>query len=131
MNKIIIALCVILACNVMTSHAQNDSKDKDSKGKDKEKTTLSVPANPHNPKNPTLAELQKPDESELSQANTDLLAKNAELQSRVDELTTQVNVLVNERSGQMFFYGAMSVLAGLFVGIGSVWFIVNKNKSDW
>lgn len=130
MNKAVMTLFLVLACNVSTSYAQND-KDKDKADKEKDKTALSVPANPHNPKNPTLADLQNPDESELSQANLDLLAKNAELQSRVDELTTQVNVLVNERSGQMFLYGMMSVLLGLVVGIGLMWFVVSKNKSDW
>lgn len=128
MNKVLAILCILLSCNIMTSYAQNNDKDKE---KDKAKTTVSVPANPHDPKNPTLADLQNPDESELSAANIDLLAKNAELQSRVDELTTQVNVLVNERSGQMFLYGMMSVLAGLVVGAGLVWLIVSKNKSDW
>lgn len=65
--------------------------------------TASAPANPHDPNAPTLAQLQAPQESELSVANTELLAKNAELEGRVAELTTQINLLVNERHAQFFF----------------------------
>ncbi|MDO5050369.1 MAG: hypothetical protein Q4D68_01380 [Moraxella equi] len=74
------------------------------------------PASPHDPNAPTIAELNSPDDNELSRANTELLAKNSELQGRIDELTTQVNVLVNERSGQLFLYGVISTLVSFILG---------------
>lgn len=89
------------------------------------------PPSPHDPNAPTLAELQKPTESELSLANKELLAKNTELESKVSELTTQVNVLVNERTGQLYLYGALTALIAFFLGAVSVWFILNKKKSNW
>lgn len=89
------------------------------------------PVSPHDPNAPTLAELQSPKESELSKANTELLAKNAELEGRNAELTTQVNVLVNERSGQLYLYGALTVIVSLLIGAFGAWFILNKKKSDW
>ncbi len=90
-----------------------------------------TPNNPHDPNAPTLAELQTPEESELSRANTELLAKNAELENRVTELTTQVNVLVNERSGQLFLYGAFTVLFSMLFGAWAAWFVLKRKKSDW
>lgn len=90
-----------------------------------------APNNPHDPNAPTLAELQTPEESELSRANTELLAKNAELENRVTELTTQVNVLVNERSGQLFLYGAFTVLFSMLFGAWAAWFVLKRKKSDW
>ncbi len=91
----------------------------------------SAPANPHDPNAPTLAQLQAPAESELSVANTKLLAKNAELESRVAELTTQVNVLVNERHGQFFLYGALTALFCFGLGVVLSWTVFNKKKSNW
>ena len=61
----------------------------------------------------------------------ELLAKNTELESKVSELTTQVNVLVNERTGQLYLYGALTALIAFFLGAVSVWFILNKKKSNW
>lgn len=75
-----------------------------------------VPANPHNPENPTLLDAITPDDSELSRANTELLAKNAELTRQVDDLTTQVNVLTQERSGQLFAYGAITTVLAMLLG---------------
>lgn len=75
-----------------------------------------VPANPHNPENPTLLDAITPDDSELSRANTELLAKNAELTRQVDDLTTQVNVLTEERSGQLFAYGAITTVLAMLLG---------------
>lgn len=86
------------------------------------------PASPHDPNAPTLAELAKPDDSELSKANTELLAKNSELQGRIDELTTQVNVLVNERSGQLFLYGAVSTFVAFVTGLMLAFLISSKRK---
>lgn len=83
-----------------------------------------------NPNQPTLAQMNTPTDSQLSQANTKLLTTNAELQRQVDSLTTQVNVLVNERSGQLFMFGAMtafgSVVAGLILG----WLLFGR-KGRW
>lgn len=76
----------------------------------------SVPANPHNPNAPTLLEAFSPNDSELSQANTQLLAKNANLTRQVDDLTTQVNVLTQERSGQLFAYGAITAMVAMIIG---------------
>lgn len=96
-----------------------------------ETTGTPPPTSPHDPNAPTLAQLQSPKESELSAANTELLAKNAELEGRIAELTTQVNVLVNERSGQLYLYGALTVIISLLIGAFGAWFILNKKKSDW
>lgn len=91
-------------------------------------TEVDIPSTPHDANAPTLAELQAPNESELSQANTELLAKNAELQGRIDELTTQVNVLVNERSGQLFLYGAVSTFMSFMAGFVLAWVFIQKKK---
>lgn len=80
---------------------------------------------------PTLAKSQSPTQNELLTANTELLAKNIELQHRIDELTTQVNVLVNERSGQLFLYGAISTVLAFLSGVVVAKFFVRKRKSDW
>lgn len=96
------------------------TKEKD-KSKDKEQATETtpnpdIPANPHDPANGTLLEGITPNDSELSRANTELLAKNAELTRQVDDLSTQVNVLVQERSGQLFVYGAMTAIISIVIG---------------
>lgn len=91
----------------------------------------SAPANPHDPHSPTLGELQAPKESELSVANTKLLAKNAELEGRVAELTTQINLLINERHAQFFLYGIFSALFCFSLGAALSWLIFNKRKSGW
>lgn len=84
------------------------------------------PMSPHRPDAPTLAELNNPDDSQLSRANIELLAKNNELQRRVDELTTQVNVLVNERGGQLFLYGAISTLVSFILGFILASFVMKR-----
>lgn len=89
------------------------------------------PASPHDPNAPTLAELQEPKESELSLANKELLAQNTALESKVTELTTQVNVLVNERTAQLYLYGALTAILSFLVGAASMWFVFNKKKSNW
>lgn len=86
-----------------------------------------VPANPHDPNADTMLDLITPNDSELSQANQQLLAKNAELSFAVDNLTTQVHVLTQERSGQLFTYGAMTAIFSMIIG-----FVFAKllNKKD-
>lgn len=91
----------------------------------------SVPPNPHDPNAPTIAELLAPNDGELSRANGELLAKNAALETRVDELTTQLNVLVNERSGQLFLYGVITVLASLIIGFIIGFTMANRKRSNW
>lgn len=65
----------------------------------------------------SLASGMQPSDSELSAANQELLSRNAQLQRDVNDLETRVNVLINERSGQLFMYGAVTVAVSLFLGI--------------
>ena len=83
-----------------------------------------------NPNQPTLAQLNKPSDAELSKANEALLANNAELQRQVDSLTTQTNVLVNERSSQLFMYGAYTAGVSMLLGLGIGWLVFGR-KSGW
>lgn len=98
----------------------NDKEKTKDKGKtqteDTQEPDQNIPANPHDPANGTLLEGITPNDSELSRANTELLATNAELVRQVDDLTTQVNVLVQERSGQLFVYGAMTAIISIVIG---------------
>lgn len=64
----------------------------------------------------TLLDELHPSDSALSQANMELLAKNAALSRQVDDLTVQLGVLTEERSGQLFFYGAMTSFVSLVMG---------------
>lgn len=72
--------------------------------------------NATDPNAPTLLETLVPNDSELSLANTTLLAENAKLTREIDDLTTQVNVLIAERSGQLFVYGASTALFSVILG---------------
>lgn len=65
----------------------------------------------------SLASGMQPSDSELSAANQELLSRNAQLQRDVNDLETRVNVLINERSGQLFMYGAVTVAVSLFLGV--------------
>lgn len=91
----------------------------------------SAPSPMANPDMPTLAQANAPTDSQLSQANTKLLTENAELQRQVDSLTTQVNVLINERSGQLFMFGAFTALGSVLAGLilGGIFF--GRNKGRW
>ncbi len=80
------------------------------------------------PNQPTLAQLTAPNQQQLSKANEKLLANNAELQRQVDSLTTQVNVLVNERSGQLFIYGAMTAIISIILGSFIGWAIGRRAR---
>lgn len=84
-----------------------------------------------NPNQPTLAQLNKPTDSQLSQANTQLLATNAELQRQVSSLTTQNNLLVNEASGQLFIYGAFTAILSGLLGLGLGWLVFGRRKNTW
>lgn len=87
-----------------------------------------IPANPHNPQNGTLLQSITPSESELSYANTQLLAQNAKLTREVETLTTQVNILVQEQSGQLFAYGGVTAIVSVIIG-----FLLGKltNRQRW
>lgn len=84
-----------------------------------------------NPNAPTLAQLGQPNDSKLSQANTQLLATNAELQRQVANLTSQNNVLVNERSGQLFMYGAFTAVLSALLGMGLGWLLFKRSRGGW
>ncbi|MDO4450268.1 MAG: hypothetical protein Q4B79_04830 [Moraxella sp.] len=129
-------LCLCMATGAYAQNTAQEPKKQDATSQettnqedaDQEAPAQPIPKNPHDTDAPTLADLQDPNESELSQANMDLLAKNSELQGRIDELTTQVNVLVNERSGQLFLYGAVSTFMSFVAGFGLAWILANKKQ---
>lgn len=89
-----------------------------------------MPKNPHDQNAPTLAQITAPSDSELSKANAELLAKNASLERQVNELTTQVNVLTHERSGQLYLYGALTVLGTLILSILLGIVIARRSQSN-
>lgn len=76
----------------------------------------------------SLANDMQPNDSELSVANQELLSRNAQLQRDVNDLETRVNVLINERSGQLFMYGAVTVAVSLFLGILLGGFIFSRRE---
>lgn len=89
-----------------------------------------TPQQPTNPlDNPnSFASQYEPTNNEFSQANQQLLTRNAQLQHQVNDLETQVNVLVNERSGQLFLYGALTVLVSLLTGVLITWLIIGRRE---
>ncbi len=89
--------------------------------------TPQQPTNPLNNPN-SFASQYAPTNNEFSQANQKLLTRNAELQRQVNSLETQVNVLVNERSGQLFLYGALTVFVSLLTGIVISWLIISRRE---
>ncbi|WP_296245408.1 MULTISPECIES: hypothetical protein [unclassified Psychrobacter] len=78
----------------------------------------------------TLAAQLQPSAKALSEANQELLSRNAQLQRQVNDLQTQVNVLVYESKGQLFLYGAFTVLVSLLVGIFISW-LVFVRRDRW
>lgn len=76
----------------------------------------------------TLAAQLKPSNDALSAANQKLLTQNAQLQRQVNDLHTQVNVLVYESQGQLFLYGAFTVLISLLVGIFVSWLVFVRRE---
>ncbi len=77
--------------------------------------------------NTLVAQLQ-PSNKALSDANQTLLSRNAQLQRQVNDLQTQVNVLVYESKGQLFLYGAVTVLISLLVGIFVSWLVFVRRE---
>ena len=80
--------------------------------------------------NDTLATQLQPSTKALSEANQELLSRNAQLQRQVNDLQTQANVLVYESKGQLFLYGAFTVLISLLVGIFISW-LVFVRRDRW
>lgn len=76
----------------------------------------------------TLAAQLQPSTRALSEANQELLSHNAQLQRQVNDLQTQVNVLVYESKGQLFLYGAFTVLVSLLVGIFISWLVFVRRE---
>lgn len=76
----------------------------------------------------TLAEQLQPTDAALSEANQTLLSRNAQLQRQVNDLQTQANVLVYESKGQLFLYGAFTVLISLLVGIFISWLVFVRRE---
>lgn len=76
----------------------------------------------------SLAAQLQPTDSELSAANQELLSRNAKLQRQVNDLQTQVNVLLYESQGQLFLYGAFTVLISLLVGIFISWLVFVRRQ---
>ena len=76
----------------------------------------------------TLAAQLKPSNEALSAANQKLLTQNAQLQRQANDLQTQVNVLVYESQGQLFLYGAFTVLISLLVGIFVSWLVFVRRE---
>ena len=76
----------------------------------------------------SLAAQLQPTDNALSAANQELLSRNAKLQREVNDLQTQVNVLIYESKGQMFLYGAFTVLVSLLVGIFVSWLVFVRRQ---
>ena len=100
--------------------------------------TTPVPAQPISTAQPTknsvmnisdtLAAQLQPSDKALSDANQQLLSRNAQLQRELNDLQTQVNVLVYESKGQLFLYGAFTVLISLLVGIFISWLVFVRRE---
>ena len=78
----------------------------------------------------TLAKQLQPSTKALSAANQKLLSRNAQLQRQVNDLQTQVNVLIYESKGQLFLYGALTVLISLLVGVFLSWLMFGR-RARW
>lgn len=76
----------------------------------------------------SLASDMQPSDADLSAANQELLGRNAQLQRDVNDLETRVNVLINERSGQLFMYGAVTVAVSLFLGFLLGGFVFSRRE---
>lgn len=80
------------------------------------------------PNNTLLAAQLQPSNKALSDANQELLSRNAQLQRQVNDLQTQTNVLVYESKGQLFLYGAFTVLISLLVGVFISWLVFVRRE---
>ena len=89
---------------------------------------MATAAKPATDINDTLAAQLQPSNKALSAANQELLSRNAQLQRQVNDLQTQANVLVYESQGQLFLYGAFTVLLSLLVGIFISWLVFVRRE---
>ena len=89
---------------------------------------MATAAKPATDINDTLAAQLQPSNKALSAANQELLSRNAQLQRQVNDLQTQANVLVYESKGQLFLYGAFTVLISLLVGIFISWLVFVRRE---
>ena len=71
---------------------------------------------------------RQPAPSALSTANQKLVSENISLQRQVNDLQNQVNVLIYESKGQLFLYGAFTVLIGLLVGVFISWLLFRRRE---
>ena len=79
---------------------------------------------------PTLKQTMQPSNQDFSAANQQLLTRNAALKRQVNDLQTQVNVLIYESQGQLFLYGALTSLISLMIGALVTWLILSR-RSRW
>ncbi len=87
-----------------------------------------APSAPQASNDTLLAAQLQPSNKALSDANQELLSRNAQLQRQVNDLQTQANVLVYESRGQLFLYGAFTVLISLLVGIFVSWLVFVRRE---
>lgn len=80
--------------------------------------------------NSTLETQRQPSYSALSADNQALLTNNERLQRELDDLQTQVNVLIYEGKGQLFMYGALTVLISLLSG-GFISWLIFARRERW
>lgn len=64
----------------------------------------------------------------LEKNNLETIAKNQELQMQNDSLGVQVQVLENERTAQLLFYGAMILVIGAIFGFMIGYFFARRQK---
>lgn len=92
-------------------------------------TAQNMATNPYANPN-SVATNALPTNNQLVTANQELLTNNVALQRQVNDLETQVNVLVNERSGQLFMYGALTAIAGLVLGLICAWLLFGIGRRE-
>lgn len=76
----------------------------------------------------TFAAQLQPSNTALLKSNQKLLTHNTKLQRQVNDLQTQVDVLVYESKGQLFIYGALTVLISLMIGIFISWLFFRRRE---
>ncbi|WP_227679806.1 hypothetical protein [Psychrobacter frigidicola] len=81
--------------------------------------------------NNSLSAQRQPSNQALSTANQQLLSHNVQLQRQVNDLQTQVNVLIYESKGQLFLYGAFTVLISLLIGAFISWLVLFLRRERW
>lgn len=132
---LIAALSTSAAPSVTTAAAADQSgitqnrNAQDVDGENTDPTSL-VTTTQTTAKRPTLQSTLQPSHKALAAANQTLLSRNAQLQRQVNDLQTQVNVLIYESKGQLFLYGALTVLVSLLLGAGISWLVLSR-RTRW